>query len=107
MSQHHKYDKDSDVIILTARPKLKKPPLYHVVLLNDDFTPMDFVVEILQQYFALDSFQATEVMLQVHYQGKGIAGTYPKDIAQTKARQVKEHARAQGHPLLCQIEQQD
>ena len=96
-----------DLAVQTALPQLKRPPLYVVVLMNDDYTPMDFVIEILQQYFALNLDQATQVMLTVHYEGKGIAGVYPRDIAETKANQVNNYARSQGHPLLCQIEPKD
>lgn len=92
--------------VMTAPPELKKPPFYAVVLFNDDYTPMEFVIEILQLYFALDLDRATEVMLTVHYRGKGVAGIYPRDIAETKAQQVNNYARSQGHPLLCQIEPQ-
>lgn len=99
---HH----DDDTDVMTAPPQLKKPPLYAVVLFNDDYTPMEFVIEILQQYFALDLDRATEVMLTVHYRGKGVAGVYPRDIAETKAQQVNTLARSRGHPLLCQIEPQ-
>lgn len=95
---------EGDIAVQTAPPQLKRPPLYVVVLMNDDYTPMDFVIEILQQYFALNLDQATQVMLTVHYEGKGIAGVYPRDIAETKANQVNNYARSQGHPLLCQIE---
>ncbi len=95
---------DGDIALQTAPPELKRPPLYMVLLLNDDYTPMDFVIEILQQYFAMNLDQATQVMLTVHYEGKGVAGVYPRDIAETKANQVNNYARAQGHPLLCQIE---
>ena len=98
---------DGDLAVATAPPQFKRPPLYNVVLLNDDYTPMDFVIEILQQYFALNLDQATKVMLTVHYQGKGIAGVYPRDIAETKANQVNNYARSQSHPLLCQIEPQE
>lgn len=98
---------DGDLAVKTAPPELKRPPLYAVVLMNDDYTPMDFVIEILQQYFALNLDQATQVMLTVHYEGKGIAGVYPRDIAETKANQVNNYARSQGHPLLCQIEPKD
>ena len=101
-SQHQ--DSDGDVAVQTAPPQLKRPPLYAVVLLNDDYTPMDFVIEILQQYFALNLDQATQVMLTVHYEGKGVAGVYPREIAETKANQVNNYARSQGYPLLCQIE---
>ena len=100
-------DEQGDLAVQTAQPQLKRPPLYVVVLMNDDYTPMDFVIEILQQYFALNLDQATQVMLTVHYEGKGIAGVYPRDIAETKANQVNNYARTQGHPLLCQIEPKD
>jgi ATP-dependent Clp protease adaptor protein ClpS len=99
---HH----DEEVDVMTAPPQLKKPPFYAVVLFNDDYTPMEFVIEILQQYFALDLDRATEVMLTVHYRGKGVAGVYPRDIAETKAQQVNTLARSRGHPLLWQIEPQ-
>ncbi|WP_180039753.1 ATP-dependent Clp protease adapter ClpS [Acinetobacter sp. YH12100] len=98
---------DSDLAVQTAPPELKRPPLYAVVLMNDDYTPMEFVIEILQQYFAMNLDQATQVMLTVHYEGKGVAGVYPRDIAETKANQVNNYARSQGHPLLCQIEPKD
>ena len=97
-------DADGDIAVQTAPPEFKRPPLYAVVLLNDDYTPMDFVIEILQEFFAMNLDQATQVMLTVHYEGKGVAGIYPRDIAETKANQVNNYARSQGHPLLCQIE---
>ena len=100
-------EENGDVAVQTAPPELKRPPLYAVVLMNDDYTPMDFVIEILQQYFALNLDQATQVMLTVHYEGKGVAGVYPRYIAETKANQVNNYARSQGHPLLCQIEPKD
>lgn len=99
-------DGQADQDVLTAPPELERPPLYSVVLFNDDYTPMEFVIEVLQQYFSLDLDRATEVMLTVHYRGKGVAGVYPRDIAETKAQQVNHYARSQGHPLLCQIEPQ-
>lgn len=102
-SQDHHQD---NLDVMLAPPELKKPPFYAVVLFNDDYTPMEFVIEILQVYFLLDLDRATEVMLTVHYRGKGVAGSYPRDIAETKAQQVNNYARAQGHPLLCQIEPQ-
>lgn len=102
---HDESEHETDVMV--APPEFKRPPKYAVVLLNDDYTPMDFVIEILQQYFALDLDRATQVMLTVHYEGKGVAGVYPRDIAETKANQVNNYARSQGHPLLCQIEPQE
>ncbi|MFW1753723.1 ATP-dependent Clp protease adapter ClpS [Acinetobacter wanghuae] len=100
-------DEESDIAVQTAPLEFKRPPMYAVVLMNDDYTPMEFVIEILQQYFAMNLDQATQVMLTVHYEGKGVAGVYPRDIAETKANQVNNYARYQGHPLLCQIEPKD
>ncbi|NHB57369.1 ATP-dependent Clp protease adapter ClpS [Acinetobacter shaoyimingii] len=107
LSDSQNEDADGDIAVQTAPPQFKRPPLYAAVLMNDDYTPMDFVIEILQQYFALNLDQATQVMLTVHYEGKGVAGVYPRDIAETKANQVNNYARSQGHPLLCQIEPQE
>ena len=87
--------------------KLKPPPLYRVVLLNDDYTPMEFVVDVLRHFFGMNTETATRVMLKVHTEGKGVCGVYPKEIAETKAIQVNEHARAAEHPLLCDIEVDD
>ena len=95
---------ESDVLV--APPQLQRPPRYAVIILNDDYTPMEFVIEVLQSFFAMDIDRATQVMLSVHHQGSGVAGIYPRDIAETKANQVNQYARAQGHPLLCQIEPQ-
>jgi ATP-dependent Clp protease adaptor protein ClpS len=100
LSDSQQDDHDGEVIVQTAPPELKRPSLYAVVLLNDDYTPMDFVIEVLQQYFSMSLDQASQVMLTVHYEGKGIAGIYPRDIAETKANQVNNFARSQGHPLL-------
>ena len=97
-------DDASGIAVAPAKPKLKRPPLYKVVLLNDDYTPMEFVVEVLEQFFALNREKATQIMLAVHTQGKGVCGIYPTDIAETKAMQVNQHARDNGHPLLCEVE---
>ncbi len=88
-----------------ARPKLKRPPLYRVILVNDDFTPMEFVVEILQGVFRMERTSATRVMLEVHTQGKGICGEYTYEIAETKVAQVNLIAEQQQHPLLCTMEE--
>lgn len=90
--------------VAPAKPKLKRPPLYKVVLLNDDYTPMEFVVEVLEHFFGLNRERATQVMLAVHTLGKGVCGIYPRDIAETKAAQVNSSARENGHPLLCEVE---
>ena len=84
---------------------LKPPPMYKVVLLNDDFTPMDFVIFILQEYFHKDTETATQIMLKVHHEGKGVCGIFPRDIASTKVKQVIRHARQEGHPLQCTMEE--
>lgn len=86
------------------KPKLQPPPMYQVVMLNDDYTPMDFVVEVLQLFFSMNEEQATQIMLAVHHQGKGICGVFPKDVAETKAAQVNQYARQQQHPLMCEVE---
>ena len=96
---------DNDVTAQEAAPKLKKPPLYKVILLNDDFTPMDFVINLLMQFFAMSTEKATQVMLQIHTQGVGVCGTYSKDVAETKVYIVNEYSRQHQHPLLCSMEE--
>jgi ATP-dependent Clp protease adaptor protein ClpS len=88
-----------------ARPKLKRPPLYRVLLLNDDYTPMEFVVEVLQLIFGMDRPTATRVMLEVHTKGKGVCGVYVYEIAETKVAQVTSYAQQHQHPLLCTLEE--
>src|SRR5690606_39279069 len=95
---------DGSLAVLTAKPKLKRPPLYKVMLLNDDYTPMEFVVEILETFFAMSREKATHVMLTVHIHGKAVCGVYTRDIAETKAAQVNQYAREHQHPLKCDIE---
>lgn len=96
---------DDDVAVEEAAPKLKRPPLYKVVLLNDDFTPMDFVIEVLVDFFAMTEEQATQVMLHVHAQGVGICGVFSKDVAETKVEIVNNYARENQHPLMCAMEE--
>ncbi len=90
-----------------SETELKPPPMYRVVLLNDDFTPMDFVVEILMVFFNMNDQQATEVMLTVHTKGKGVCGIFSKDVAETKALMVNDYSRQSQHPLLCEVEVAD
>ena len=97
-------DHQGDLAVEEARPKLKPPSMYKVLMLNDDYTPMDFVVEVLEGFFHLDREQATRVMLTVHTEGKAVCGVYPQDIAETKAAQVIDLARENHHPLMCQVE---
>ena len=92
--------------VLLADPELKKPQMYAVVMYNDDYTPMEFVVDVLQNHFKHTLDSAISIMLAIHHQGKGIAGIYPKDIAETKAQTVNRKARQAGYPLLSQIEPQ-
>ncbi|SDK17167.1 ATP-dependent Clp protease adapter ClpS [Microbulbifer yueqingensis] len=97
-------DFDGDLALEEAPARVKRPPMYKVIMLNDDYTPMDFVVEILETFFGADRERATRLMLQVHTQGKAICGVYTRDIAETKAAQVNQFARDHQHPLLCEIE---
>ncbi|QKK02625.1 MAG: ATP-dependent Clp protease adapter ClpS [Pseudomonadota bacterium] len=90
-----------------ARPKVRKPPLYKVVILNDDYTPMEFVVQVLMRFFALSHDKATSIMLHVHTRGRGVAGVYTYEIAETKAVQVNGFAREHDHPLQCTLEETD
>ncbi|MDH3895366.1 MAG: ATP-dependent Clp protease adapter ClpS [Chromatiales bacterium] len=94
-----------DLAVEEARPKLKRPPLYQVVLLNDDFTPMEFVVEVLEKVFGMDRSRATRIMLEVHTRGKGVCGIYTYEIAETKVAQVNSYSRQHQHPLLCTMEE--
>lgn len=96
---------DDDLVVQESRPKMKRPPLYKVILLNDDYTPMEFVVHVLEVFFGMHRELATRIMLQVHMQGKGICGTFTREIAETKVAQVNEYARENQHPLLCTMEQ--
>ena len=96
---------DFDLAVKEAKPKLKRPPLYRVVLINDDYTPMEFVVEVLETVFGMERGKATRVMLEVHTKGKGICGVYSYEIAETKVAQVTSIAQQQQHPLLCTMEE--
>ena len=95
---------DDDLAVQEARPKLKEPPMYQVLLLNDDFTPMEFVVHVLEKFFRMDREKATRIMLHVHTQGKGLCGVFVKEIAETKVAQVNQYSRSNKHPLLCTME---
>ncbi len=102
-----KYIRDNDdksVVLEEAKPRLKRPPMYKVVLINDDYTPMEFVVHVLQAFFGMGREKATHIMLNVHTKGKGICGVYPRDIAETKVAQVNDYSRQNEHPLLCTLE---
>jgi ATP-dependent Clp protease adaptor protein ClpS len=96
---------DAGTALQEERPKLKRPPLYRVILLNDDYTPMEFVVGVLESVFGMDRGTATRIMLEVHHQGKGICGVYTYEIAETKVAQVTGLAQQHQHPLLCTMEE--
>ena len=98
-------DDDQGLALEEARPRIKRPPLYRVILLNDDYTPMEFVVRVLQKVFGLDRTTATRIMLEVHTKGKGVCGVYTFEIAETKVAQVTGLAQQHQHPLLCTMEE--
>ena len=100
-----KHGDDHGLITEEAKPRLKKPPLYRVILLNDDYTPMEFVVQVLEKIFSLDRTTATRIMLEVHTKGKGVCGVYTYEIAETKVAQVTGLAQQHQHPLLCTMEE--
>lgn len=91
-------------VLEESKNKIKVPPLYKVMLLNDDFTPMDFVVAVLQTFFFMNQEKATQIMLKIHTEGVGICGIYPSDIAMTKVQQVNKFSRQNQHPLMCVME---
>ena len=97
-------DDSAGIAVQEAKPALQAPPMYKVVLFNDDYTPMDFVVEVLKVFFNLNRELATKVMLAVHTEGRAVCGVFTRDIAETKAMQVNQYARESQHPLLCEIE---
>tara|TARA_B110000971_G_C19686423_1_gene353416 strand:+ start:47 stop:484 length:438 start_codon:yes stop_codon:yes gene_type:complete len=97
-------DDNTGFAATTEKPKLKRPPLYKVVLINDDYTPMDFVVDVLRSYFSMNAEKATQVMLKVHTEGKGVCGVFSKDVAETKAALVNDYAKECEQPLLCSVE---
>lgn len=100
-------DAEGDVLTAPAEPKLKKPPMYKVIILNDDFTPMEFVVHILESFFVLSREKATQIMLSIHTTGSGVAGIFPRDIAETKSEQVNQYAQENNHPLMSTVEMTD
>ena len=99
------HDEDSfGVTIQESKPALQVPPMYKVILFNDDYTPMDFVVEVLEVFFNLNRELATKIMLAVHTEGRAVCGVFTRDVAETKAMLVNQYARESQHPLLCEIE---
>lgn len=104
MSGNEDVEQDGDTLVQESEPELKQPSMYQVVMLNDDYTPMEFVVEVLETFFGLDREAATRIMLTVHTSGSAVCGTYTRDIAETKVVQVNQYSQENQHPLLCEIQ---
>lgn len=100
-------DNDETSLLTKQQPKTKRPPLYKVLLLNDDFTPMEFVVHVLERFFGLNHAQAFEIMLTVHKKGLAVVGVFSHEIAETKVAQVMDFARRHQHPLQCTMEKEE
>lgn len=104
MGNPHNESEEVGQVITEVKNKTKRPSLYKVILLNDDFTPMDFVISILKKFFHKSEAESARIMMEVHSQGAGIAGIYPFELAETKVYQVNEYSRAQRYPLKCIME---
>ena len=96
---------DRSAVITQTKTKTQRPSLYRVLLLNDDYTPMEFVVSVLQKFFGMGREKATQVMLKVHREGRGVCGVFPRDVAATKVEQVCSYSREHQHPLQCVMEE--
>lgn len=101
---HDAFDYEGDLAVEETQPATKKPSMYTVVIMNDDYTPMEFVVHVLERFFHFDREKATQLMLMVHTKGKAPCGVYTRDVAETKAAQVNQYSRDSEHPLMCEIE---
>ncbi len=99
-------DRPQTGVVTRTRAKTKKPSMYKVVILNDDYTPMEFVVHVLQKFFHKSSDDATQIMLHIHQRGVGVCGVYPFDVAETKVTQVIDYARQNEHPLQATLEKE-
>ncbi len=100
----HEHEHEHGIAVEPARPAVERPPLFQVILLNDDYTPMDFVVEVLQIFFSMNRERATQIMLHVHTRGRGICGVFTREVAETKVAQVNDFSRHHQHPLMCTME---
>lgn len=105
MSHSPNADNEHGLVVQEDKPQLKRPPMYKVIMLNDDFTPMDFVVELLNSFFAMNKEKAIQVMLQVHTLGRGVCGVFTREIAETKVHQANNYSRTHQYPLLCTMEE--
>ena len=104
MSRENSISIDKEKQLETVKKKVQPPPMYKVLLNNDDYTPMDFVIEVLMQFFNFDAEKANQLMLTVHYRGKAVCGIFTAEIAETKVMQVNQYARKHQHPLMCSME---
>ena len=108
MAANNDDDGENDIgVVLKTKPKTAKPPLYKVLILNDDFTPMEFVVMVLERFFGMTHAQAFDIMLTVHKKGVAVVGVYSHEIAETKVAQVMDYAQRHQHPLQCTMEKED
>lgn len=103
--QNPNEERESGLSVQETKPELKRPPMYKVLLLNDDYTPMEFVVLVLETFFRMGREKATQIMLHVHTRGVGVCGVYTRDIAETKVSQVNDFSRSNQHPLMCTMEE--
>ncbi len=104
MSDLEKTNSEDSLVLDESRSKLNVPPMYKVIIHNDDYTPMEFVVQILERFFSMNREKATQIMIHVHTQGKGLCGVFTRDVAETKVALVNEYSRTHQHPLLCAME---
>jgi len=100
-------DRELGTTTVTEKPKLERPPMFKVILLNDDYTPMEFVVHVLERFFGMHREKATQIMLAVHTTGSAVVGIFPRDVAETKSEQVNRYARENQHPLMSKVEMTD
>jgi ATP-dependent Clp protease adaptor protein ClpS len=100
-------ERDSGLATATTKPKLRRPPMYKVIILNDDYTPMEFVVHVLERFFGMNREKATQIMLTIHTSGSAVVGIFPRDIAETKSEQVNQYSQENHHPLMSKIEMTD
>ena len=100
-------DRGGGLATAASKPKLKRPPMYKVIILNDDYTPMEFVVHVLERFFAMNREKATQIMLTIHTKGSAVVGVFPRDIAETKSEMVNQYSQENHHPLMSKIEMTD
>lgn len=104
MARQTDHEHNHGAMVEAGKPEVARPPLYSVLLLNDDYTPMDFVVEVLMRFFPMSAEKATQIMLHVHTRGRGVCGVFTREVAESKVAQVNEFSRLNQHPLLCTME---